>query len=244
MEVLRIGQQGINPIATVIEDWLRQEVINSDSGRNAILSDFDTRIADFYLPFDAPGNQMAAKAKGHFDRMRVLAEVYRDPSLWVHDGVTAKLIHHTLMEVSGSFRKQCYFEAATDADYRERRHDQGPAGIDLRAAVERGIAGPHGRISTLDEVIDATLEANHSSLTLMRSLHEWVADSEPNKLPLAAGHAEPIRAMQDVQRLWTGITAAHIVVAAELRGGIEQVPFLEAKSITDVSPHPHYPFAA
>ena|GEM_PF-4207686 len=70
---------GPENIAGVINDWLRQEVEQSNTGRNAPLSDFAARQADFSKSFNDPTNINALKVKSHHDRLKLWGPNTRQP---------------------------------------------------------------------------------------------------------------------------------------------------------------------
>jgi hypothetical protein len=136
-------------------------------------------------------------------------------------------------------------ESASASDYRERRHNEGPAGVSIAWAVQAGLEEFEcGMAHSVDVLLGKTIDINWTTLGLHRSLYTRESNEHAAGLPLASAEDESVRAMKEVQNLWLGLTAAHIVVVAELRGGeLEMVPFYEPQSISDVPDEPYYPFA-
>src|ERR1700756_3632356 len=107
-------------ISWAIEEWLQREIDSSMSadGRNAYLDNWEVFWGDMSLPFDDPGNQDAAKARSHYDRLNVstlTAEQY--PELSQDERFLARQLFFSLMFVSGAFRKQCFLQATSAEEY-------------------------------------------------------------------------------------------------------------------------------
>lgn len=101
-------------IARVINDWLSDEINESSSIRNAYLDNFDqlrTEISD--------GNTPTSKATSHFNRYEQTLKIYQ--AGMSNDFFMGKIIHHSLMFVSGGFRRQSASESHTQQEYRLNR---------------------------------------------------------------------------------------------------------------------------
>lgn len=243
MNRLEQNQADIPQIAAFFREWLQAEIIDSDVGRNRVLSEFDRHIDKFFMDFDASDNQASRKTRSHNRRMTGLLELYKDRSFRGYDEVIAKMGHHGLMMVSGAFRTESYLMARSADEYMGYRHTHGPAGVDITGAVREGVMNISGEgDAALDAVLAMAEDANGHNLAVHRSVWEWVHDQDSQSLPLAALDSPPVVAMQEVQRGWLGVVAAHTVVAAELRGDLARVPFYEPRSITDAGMY--FPFAA
>lgn len=237
-------------VANVLSRWLTEEIANSDEGRNAYLSDYEDRRNDLLKPFSDPSNFQSQKAKGHYDRFIQWVTPYKESDLRSNDWFAARLSFACLMSISGSYRKQCFFEAANKSDYLRRRYEQ-PVGIDVRAVVADELdptklhaVNAMDEDERLDYIIERSLRTNDESLDLHSFIHTWVIDHQKATGSIASAEDEPVVAMKEAQRLWTGLAAAHIVVAASFRSeDYSRVPFLEPKSITDAS-EVTYPLAA
>lgn len=244
MAELLPGNPDFELMSNAINWWLTQEVIESDFGRNAYLSEFNKRRGDFYIPYDEDLNYMFQKAKSHHNRLVTWIRQYSEDELWRDDWHTAKLTFAPLMQISGSYRKQCYLEADGPQDYLRRRLLAGPTGINVHSAVAEEIEDPTtvAMISTdpadrLARITERTLDVNDQNVVLQRAIHEWAAQRIlPSDGPIASPDDEPVVAMIKSQKLLTGLLVAHIAVAASFRDfNYAKVPFLEPKSISDVS---------
>jgi hypothetical protein len=244
-----VAQSNPEQVATALTAWLQQEIVNSDAGRNGYLSKFQDRRDDFHKPFDDPSNFQSQKAKSHYDRLIQWVCPYDQDDLRHDDWFAGRLVFAGLMEVSGSYRKQCFLEATDTSDYIQRRHDHGPTGIDMfklsadELASERVEAinamNPDERISY---IIDRTLLTGAKSLGLHESLHPPSTILSHLEGRLEAPDSAPVRAMKESQKIWAGLALAHIVVAASFRDNdYSKVPLLEPESITDVK-NIIYPF--
>jgi len=218
-------------VAEVINWWLQEEIISSDVGSNAILSEYSDRRADLYKDFDDPTNVMAAKAISHNNRFTFFAENLNDTSSWLDDHGASKFIFAALMAVSGGWRKQCIIEAVSAEDYTYRRHNLGPTGIDVMSAVTAELDGVKLTDFTYDEIvgnaITKTLGAKDRIIELDQRIYNGAIDSHESALVVA---------MQETQQIGISLAVAHIAVAATLRGGdYEKVPILEPKTITEAA---------
>lgn len=238
------------PVTDVLSNWLRQEIVNADEGRNAYLSDYEDRRNDLFKPFSEPSNFQAQKAKGHYHRFIQWVTPYKEANLRDNDWFAARLTFACLMSVSGSYRKQCFFEAEDENDYHRRRYEQ-PVGIDVGSVVSDELdpvkvaaIAEMSEDERLDYIVERSLGANNESLGLHSLIHSWAIGHQKPSGQLASPEDEPIVAMQKAQRLWVGLATAHMAVTASLRDGdYSRVPFLEPKSITDVT-EVIYPLAA
>lgn len=221
-------------LALVLGNWLNDEAIGADNGRNAYLSEFEKRKADFEKPFEDPSNTNAQKVKSHYNRLRVWVSDYAEHDLVHSDQATARLIFCSLMFVAGSYREQCLLESDSYEQYMIKRHESGPLGIDLNAVVHDELTA-QSNLSTdptsrLDHILTRTVATNEESLDIHKQLH-----ASPDHITIGAVDCTPpVEAVVHTQRLWASLTVAQIAVAASFRGGdYARVPFFEPKSITD-----------
>lgn len=208
-------------IAHTFESWLRDEVVNSTHGRNAVLDDFAALTAELADP------EPSSKAESHFNRYRQFMDAYhvlRDDDFYI-----GRMIHHSLMFVSGGFRRECAIRSADRDEYLRLRNSSTPHGIAMISAVEL----------SLDDALTARWP--------QRPIEDFVASCLDTNVQLFTEQSkhEPsaLEGACESQRLGVGLAVAHLVMAAERRGSLAAVPILEPKSITDVSCAPLYPFA-
>lgn len=96
----------------------------------------------------------------------------------------------------------------------------------------------------LDYIIERSIKTNDENLNLHSLIHIWAASHQRASGSLAAAEDEPVIAMKEAQRLWAGLATTHIAIDASFRDeDYSRVPFLEAKSISDVT-KVIYPLAA
>lgn len=240
----------VEEIAGELNLWLATEIVNADGGRNHYLSDFQDRRNDLFKSFDDPTNFQSQKAKSHYDRFFQWVNPYTEDDFRYDDWFAARLTFASLMEISGSYRKQCFLEAADEQDYLKRRYGR-PIGIDMDEVVRKEL-DPIRLEATFElneeerlrQIVNRSHDVNNKSLVLHKLLHTWAIAHPKDSGSIASGEAKPIVAMKDAQRMWAGLAVAHIVVAASFRDSdFGAVPLLEPKSITDVS-QILYPFAA
>jgi hypothetical protein len=236
-------------ITQALTNWLEQEIINADTGRNAYLSDYQDRHDDLYKPFDDPTNLQALKTLGHHNRFVHWVRPYAEAGFAEDDWFAARITFACLMNISGAYRTQCFLESSNEADYTRRRYEQ-PSGIDIGAVAADELRSPEtNALSAMDpdirlaHIIGRSLKTNDRALALHKTVQPWIIDNHKAGSPLVTAQDMPVESMLQVQRLWTGLAVAHIVVAASIRDGdYQKVPFLEPKSITDVT-NVQYPLA-
>lgn len=233
-----------------VDWWLRAEVRESRDGRNRVLDSFDLARASYArAPYDI-GNIDAAKTRNHHARFNLLLEHVRPDDL-CNDYIAGKIIHHALMFVSGGFRTQSFLQARNQAEYEDLRFGRnkeanGAAGLPIEdiAAQALGDIAVHEQPDSID--LDALMEqsrrANDEILLDHYRIYRWFNENPDRETDRIDSNEVPVRAVLDCQRNGLMLAVSHIAMAAESRNGnFERVPFLEPKSITDVSIQPIYP---
>ena len=229
-------------IANGIDWWLRAEAAESAGSRNKIWDDH-TMVRESYGKAHAE-NADALKTDSHYSRFNLLMQQY--PELYAHEFFAGKVVHHALMFVSGNFRTQCHLQSSTQSDYEMQRFGRnqeysGATGIDLLAAVSRGIAAfkqqDACQVATLSAAINQNIYDTHQQIFDWHAVH-------PGRAGEALELSElPVTAALRCQELGVQLAAGHIIASAYMRGGdIGRVAVLEPKSITDVVEQPLYPF--
>jgi len=234
---------GPENIAGVINDWLRQEVEQSNTGRNAPLSDFAARQADFSKSFNDPTNINALKVKSHHDRLKPWAHQYAAGGGAYDDWATARLTFTSLKFISGGYREQCLLESKDTDSYLRMRHQQGPSSVDVVGVAADELAYAFalrvGQATRIRTIVDRTLAANETNLAVHKFIHADAAS-------LATGAYSDLTAVEAVrftQSLWTSLAVAQIMVAASVREyDYAKVPLLEPASLSE-STRVQYPFA-
>jgi len=238
-------------IASAFEEWLKAEVVTSGEGPNSFLDvPTDDKLADIRqrmtIPTAREGNWVLSKYEGHTGRIESnFWPVFEsmpldDPQL---DIAIAQLKFEPLMQISGTYRRQCYLEASSGADYMLRRTHG--VGIDLEQVVLERLEkyAPDGRLD----------EATISMEGLKRSLDNAATKDYVNIQSIIAHGAKgvnimgledsfPTKGSKNAQVSWAMAATDCVIMAAKLRRGeLEAVPFWEPISITAQSGQLHYP---
>lgn len=229
-------------IVTGIDWWLNQEIENSRSDGNAVLDEYERTRQDYLLDSTDQNNRDALKQARHYDRYKKLMnDMKADPSLLKDEFGAGKILHHSLMFMSGAFRTQCFLQAGSQEEYNRLRFESGRGhDIDLDLAVEQSL---DLLVPVADSVIDYSLAMNDAMAHYHQQIGTWFAQNPGRSLDALGPDEPPVEAMRVKQRLATATTVGHIILSADMRHGIENVPFLEPTSISRVGT-PIYPLAA
>lgn len=175
-------------------------------------------------------------------RFKRLMGIVDEPTLR-EDFPVGKILHHSLMFVSGGFRTQCFLQAGGKSSYEQLRFGQDRVvGIDLAETVAQTLE-VRGEHTSAADLVSHSLHVNNEIAQTPQSIYEWFVNNPSYAYEPLEGDEPPVLSMLEVQRLSVGLAASYIAVAANLRGGLELVPFLEPKSISDASDTPIYPLA-
>jgi hypothetical protein len=243
-------------IAGAFYDWLWAEFISSGEGRNKYLDakdknpeiaqkKFDDFRGRLSLPYDNDDNWAAHKDRGHQQqRVPMWVDTFEetsggDPKA---DFYAAQAMFAPLMTASGSYRAQCYLEASSPADYLFRRSLT--TSVDIEKAVIERIEERCGK--------EGFSEADISFSGLKRTFHVAYKLTENYFRRMSAWtdydsdgfHSNPAAAesMKKSQINHIQLATDCVIMAAKLRRGeLEAVPFLEPRSISDVSDNTYYP---
>lgn len=241
-------------IASAFNDWLEAEVRSSGVEVNTYLDEYNQAIRGLRGGWDHPDNFTVHKHESHVDvRLPQAWETFimsLEPDMAQEDKdyQSAWLLFTPLMQVSGSWRNQCYVQASDASDYLVRRHSQAN-GIDTEAVVATRLKV---WLPSPDNFADANLtvdelgrQLKNTSVTGRKALERVV---ERTVLGYDFGEEESVSThnMQVAQEAWTAFSTDCVILAAKLRKGeLAAVPFLEPKSIS-ATPPPKviYPLAA
>lgn len=231
-------------ISGAIDQWLRDEVIESHSGRNNFLDDYEKFAAVYDADTTVENNDDAQKAQAHHSRFARLMAMRSDSHSAENDFFLGKIIHHSLMFVSGGFRRECLFLANIQYEYERLRFGQleyisGASSIDIPNAVTLALV----QAKNNQDIIGTSLAINDEIYSRQQEAEEWMisnnkrlVDVEASDLPVTISHERQVHGIN--------LAVGHIVMIAAERGGdLSRVPFLEAKSISDVSQTPYYPLS-
>lgn len=235
-----------------IDWWLREEVRESNAGRNVVLDDF-SGMRESYLQNSGSNSMDAAKITSHFGRFNLLVNNVDAEGLQ-RDFVAGKIIHHALMFVSGGFRTQCFLQAANQAEYEVLRFGRnsepnGAAGVWIKDAVEATlgkdyVATPPQTLN-IAQVLEESSKVNERIFENQLGIYGWLKSHPDHARSGLQEDSYPVELALDSQKAGLVLAISHIAVAASLREGkLSRVPVLEPKSISDVSSQPIYPFAA
>jgi hypothetical protein len=241
-------------IADMTLDWLKAEVDVSsrEYDRNQPLNELKNARASLYLGYDNPSNSIANKSQGHLTRLRTSWwEGYTmslDPDFDNHyqrDFQAAKLIFAGLMEVSGTYRDQCYVQARSQEDYQQLRN--GAIGIDINQVVlervERRLPADGDLGMSLLELSDLDF-SREVSMDIGGLAVKMFCDRAERRLDFNKRRSESVRLMKIAQKHWLNFVVDGVLYTAKRHDGVlAAVPFLEPISITDQSGKLYYPLA-
>lgn len=227
----------VEQASQALDVWLREEVEESNRGRNQFLDDFETTRRGLIQTSVGPDALDAKKSDAHYMRYKFLLEILDEDKLVNHDHAVGKLIHHSLMFTSGSFRLQSILRAGNQAEYEALRFGDldEPNGA-TTVSIYDTVAATFANTQHLD--FDAYLDMNRELNSEIHGGHKevarWFLDNSGRTFePLEAGEA-PVVAMEAAQRSGLVLAASHICMASALRGvGVGEIPVLGPKSITD-----------
>lgn len=235
----------VEPISGAIYDWLAAEVASSSDPNdvNTILDDYETAIEGLKGGFDAEKNFTWKKHRGHMDRLPIDFEnlASTPPEDSAFDWFAGKVIFDGLMEISGTFRNQCYVEGISPEDYMERRqkivsisvgNTVGHRLIDLvpmDGGFDDARISLEGMSKRLEDVIDVGSGVIKNLINIM-TLGE---DTTSAAAEMVAGQYE-----------WLKFTVDSLILVTKLKHGkLATVPFLEPRSISEQSGKLWYPLA-
>jgi hypothetical protein len=247
-------------IAQTFENWLRAEVISSGIERNTVLDDYERALPGLKRGYDDPENYVAAKHEAHvFTRMPIWWEAFvtTPPEHPKYDEMAAQISFNALMQVSGTYRDQCYLQATDPEidpdDYINRRQSR-PIGVNNLPAVVNARLATHFLANDWDKEADfATASIDISELDRTRQKAIRIGDEAVKTMcarvaegkDLHQEESESVREMLDAQYNWLTLAIDCVTLAAKIRrGDLAAVPFLEPKSISaDPPPQVIYPLA-
>jgi len=242
-------------VSEAIDWWLREEVRESNAGRNRILDnsviDEFAKTRRAFMSDGSTNNMDSAKSRGHYDRFRLLFSIVDEGTLGNNDRLVGKIIHHSLMFVSGGFRSQCFLQAADAAEYAHLRfarnqETNGAAGVNIEgivAGIDRDqLLG--SRKQTVATIIATSGRINELIYKAHGDIYDWFAANPTRVLDRLGDDEPPVQAALRCQEAGITLAASHMLVAAWLRtDGLAAVPILEPKSISDAARDPIYPLA-
>lgn len=256
MKIQEAGEE----ISAVIEDWLAAEVISSGTERNEVLDDYKKVLKTIDKGYGDDSNWIYNKHNSHvYVRMPIWWEAFlnTDPTDPTYDEWSAKIAFNALMQMSGTYRNQCYLQAADPEinpdDYINRRRSK-PIGFNPINAVndrlathflaetwseEANFSKANIDIRKLDQKRQKTIRRGNESITTML---RRVADGKD----LHQEKSKSVNEMLDAQYNWLTFVVDCVTFAAKVRDGeLAAVPLLEPKSISAIPPpEVIYPFAA
>ena len=237
-------------IAEVLDGWLNAEV-RSSGVDNTYLDDYKTAIEGLKGGYGHPKNFTAGKHESHVHiRLPQAWETFvmtlePDTPEESRDYQSAWLLFTPLMQVSGTYRNQCYMEASNANDYLTRRMSR-PTALDMRQVVSDRL---RVWLPEPDNFADATIttEVLGRQLKLVSEAGskavKIVCARAAMKYDFGSEHSRSALAMIGAQSEWASFATDCVVLAAKIRNGeLAKVPFLEPKSISaDPPPAVKYP---
>jgi len=221
----------VEQVSNGIDWWLREEVRQSHDGRNGYLDDYVKTRRGFALPAADSKNMDAQKAAGHFKRYEMQLGTLNQDALR-DDYLVGKFMLFSLMFVSGGFRGQCFFEAASQADYERLRfgdNDQpnGAAGISIYESVKRAFHNGLADSPDWDSYLNTQHEGNKIVYEATTEVHEWFRDNPDRTFGSIQQGELPVENALVRQEVGLGLALSHIAIAQALRdGNLERTPFM------------------
>lgn len=231
-------------ISSTFYDWLKAEVDSSGIERNKILDNYDGAVEGLRGGWNHPKNFIARKVESHLARLPLWFEAFSlDPS---DDYQAARLVLAGLMQVSGSYRSQCYVEAQSKEDYLHRRKKA--VGYEISQTIHEHLrthlpsTGNFAKADiSLDSLNEDRIEVERVGLQAVRAL----CARTQYGYDLGQEGSRSAREMLDAQHHWLNFaTGCLTLVAKERDGNLAAVPFLEPRSITDQSGKLYYALAS
>jgi hypothetical protein len=235
-------------ISSVVYDWLEAEVRTSSKPAdvNAVLDDYTKAIAGLRGGFDHPYNFVWNKLNSHISRLEGWVSdlgTETSPKDIDFDKFAVKVTFGGLMQVSGSYRGQCYVEARGVEDYLERRARV--INVNLTEVVMNTLTR---RLPENGQFAEASIdleELDHRRETVS-NLGERAVKVMCNRVVMGQDLGQPgsrsAQEMMDAQRLWLDLTVDSIVLTAKLKSGdLGAVPFWEPISIGEQTGSLYYP---
>lgn len=240
----------VGQICTGIDSWLRAEISESHRGRNVVLDDYAQARHDFLAPQRTEDNRSYGKMMSHWKRFITLTNLI-DRQSFQNDYLVGKLIHHSLIMVSGGYRTQCFLQTPNAAEYEAFRFGMPYTPNSATTIPINEVVQPvYGQYSTefdpeqadFGDVISSFQAENDAVCAAQRSIYAWFAENPVYAQSDLYESQPPVQAAKEQQRHGLVLAASTIAIAAIMRGGdVSRVPFLEPKSISDVSQMPIYP---
>lgn len=249
---LMSNSQAGERIADVFADWLNKEVRSSHTEVNAYLDDYSVAVSG--LRESQTNNFLAQKHNSHVNnRLPQALETFKmslEPGTPAEqaDNQSAWLMFTPLMQVSGTYRGQCYIEATDGFDYMARRQSR-PTAIDLEKVADRRLRVwlPDSDNFGLASISVEQLERRVSVATRIggNAIAEVCMRAEQER-DFGIENSVSAQVLKSAQMEWASFATDCLILAAKLRGGeLEAVPFLEPKSISSTPPpEVFYPLAA
>lgn len=238
----------VQETAERLETWLSEEVVSSGEGRNSILDDWGLYQEGLEKPFHEPSNAFAGKARGHYDRLRNWTLGFELDSGLLHDEYyMARQKFCAQIEISGAFRRQCFVESWDPGEYKTRRFEHGPAGIDLEKCIaerldeytawKQLIPGAAFQQNPAARLIANTNKVNDEYLQIVETVQGIAIRDAGQENSAAANY------LKRAQKIWTGLFVDYTMFDINVTGTpLEKIAFLEPKSISD-DPQVYYPFS-
>lgn len=224
-------------------DWLSAELlITSNHGVNQKMNRYKRTRNSYLRP--TPKNQN--KVKPHYKRFdTLLGRVAATANPYANNRLVATVGHHALMQVAGAYRLDSNLKAASQELYDYLHAGKGFATIGLPARQMTPVCFDLRRAASAGLLTAKIFEGGREVEQLIRygevinkEIYEKFTQTQAimvksRAIPGTAfpPHHEVIDNMHDVQNHAVSFFAAHLAVAAALRGGEENVPILQPDSL-------------
>lgn len=237
-------------ISNGIRTWLDREALVSNTNNNALLDELTQIRQAMITPVSssAPDYDLA-KHTSHQTRQANFGQAMIEHP--TEDIFVAKNIFNTLMRLSGTARRMCFYAAGDSSEYFALKDDLAIIellGIDMLAGVARAIdaRATDRQLAGEVQVVSAPTprECHTEAMDAFDATGKRYLAEVRSRVPNDFGQLQSpsIDTLKQFFDLWSGICVDNILMAASYRGGdVARVPFWEPKSISD-DPQLYYPF--
>jgi hypothetical protein len=231
-------------IAGTFDSWLNAEV-RSSGVDNTYLDEYKTAIEGLLGGLNHKNNFLPLKHESHVNVR--LPQAWQTFNMSLEDGIdseevdnqSAGLLFTPLMQVSGTYRGQCYLESNSGEDYLAKRHAR-PHGIDMEEVVAHRL---NLWMPGTDKFEGAGITVDKLGKRLSRvrkigtkAIVEACQRAERGN-DVGIKESATVQVLKTAQIEWAAFATDCVVLAAKLRAGeLEAVPFLQPKSISAKPP--------
>jgi hypothetical protein len=219
-------------VSEALYGWLDAEVKSSGQDLNSYLDDHTHAIDGLKSGWEHPDNSTAQKFISHMDRFPIWWEAFAyNPD---DDYQAARIMFNGLMQVSGTFRDQCYLQASNNDNYLNSRADA--VGVNIYRLVEerlKTLLPSPGDFTNADIDIEKLNEQRTKISDIGEFAIRRICIRANMGYDLEEEDSISVKYMELAQRRWLEFAVDCVAMYAKTRSGnLSAVPFLEPKSIS------------